>query len=201
MAAPPTLDALRQGLAGLSIPGSVDWQVASADPLFCPALDIISPLTRGFGATGPRLALNLVDGRTQLRDSDHIRPRLVMGDFKGFLRVDYVAHDGNVLHLYPQVADPKQGMVADAPRQFAPGEAVSLGEVSPGHLAWEVGEPYGADMIIAIQSAQPLFNKSRPGNVEAVADYLRDLRAVVEDARRRGARLMGNVLMVDTLPK
>ena len=125
-----------------------------------------------------------------------------MADFKGPLRVDYVAHDGNVQHLYPQIADSKLNVVSESTtRAFAAGEAVNLGDVSPGHPAWEVGEPYGVDMIIAIQSAQPLFDRPRPSNVEPVADYLRDLRAAVESAQHRGVRVIGNVLMIDTVAK
>jgi hypothetical protein len=200
-AAPPVSDALRNGLAALTVPGGVNWQVVAVDPVFCPALDIIQPIARGFGTTGAGLSVSLADGRTTLRDGDRIRPRLIMADFKGALRVDYVAHDGNVLHLYPQTADAKQGVAADpSARIFNAGESLNLGEVGPGHPAWEVGEPYGMDMIVAIQSAVPLFDRPRPSNVESTADYLRDLRAAVEVARRRG-RVSGNAAILDTVAK
>ncbi len=200
-AAQPVPDALRNGLAAMTIPGGVNWQVVAVDPVFCPALDILQPIARGFGTAAPGLSLNLADGRTTLRDGDRIRPRLTMADFKGALRVDYVAHDGNVLHLYPQTADVKQGVAADPnARIFNPAEALSLGEVTPGHPAWEVGEPYGMDMIVAIQSAVPLFDRPRPSNVEPAAEYLRDLRAAVEAARKRG-RVNGQSFMLDTVAK
>ncbi len=200
-AGPPTPDSLRNGLASMAVPGGVNWQVANVDPLFCSALDILQPVMRGFGRNEMGLALNLADAKTLLKDGERIRPRLVTADFKGALRVDYVAHDGNVLHLYPQTADAKQGIAADpSTRLFNPGEPVNLGEVSQGHPAWEVGEPYGADLIVAIQSTQPLFDRPRPSNVEAIADYLRDLRVAVEAARKRG-RVIGNLLMLDTVPK
>ena len=201
-AGPPAPDAVRNALAGMTIPGGINWQIVNVDPLYCSALDILQPIMLGFGAKTPGLALSLADGRTLLRDGERIRPRLVLADFKGTLRVDYVAHDGNVQHLYPQIADPKLGVVTEPiTRTFAAGEAVNLGDVSPGHPAWEVGEPYGIDMIIAIESSQPLFERPRPANVETVADYLRDLRAAVESARQRGVRVIGNVLMVDTVAK
>ena len=81
------------------------------------------------------------------------------------LVVDYVGHDGTLLHLYPQVADPKEHMAADVPRVFQPFATVALGDPSPGHPAWEVGPPYGTDMIIAIASSQPLFERPRRENV------------------------------------
>jgi eukaryotic-like serine/threonine-protein kinase len=194
-------DALRQALGGITIPGAVDWRVSSVDPIFCPALDTLHPIVPAFGAAGPRLGLILANGQTRLHDGEHILPRLVMPDFRGSLRVDYVGHDGTVLHLYPQVADPKQGMTADPPKVFQPGETVSLGDAHAGHPAWEVGPPYGTDMIIAIASTQPLFDRPRPDNVESGAEYLRELQAAVDAAQRRGARLIGSAMTVDTIPK
>jgi serine/threonine-protein kinase len=201
LASTAAADALRQGLGSLTIPGAVDWRVASVDPIFCPALDTLHPIVPAFGGSGPRLALTLADGQSRLRDGEHILPRLVMPDFRGSLRVDYVGHDGNVLHLYPQVADASQHMTADPPRVFTPGEAVNLGDPGPGHPAWEVGPPYGTDMIIAIASTQPLFERPRPGNVEPLASYMHDLQAAVSAAENRGARLTGSAMTVDTLPK
>ena len=194
-------DALRQALGNITIPGAVDWRVSSVDPIFCPALDTLHPIVPAFGAAGPRLGLMLANGQTRLRDGEHILPRLVMPDFRGSLRVDYVGHDGTVLHLYPQVADPKQGMTADPPKVFQPGETVSLGDPKAGHPAWEVGPPYGTDMIIAIASTQPLFDRPRPDNVESGAEYLRELQAAVDGAQRRGARVIGSAMTVDTIPK
>jgi serine/threonine-protein kinase len=201
LAGPSAADALRRALVGVTIPGAVDWRINSVDPIFCPALDTLRPIVPAFDATGPRLGLTLADGRTRLRDSEHILPRLVMPDFRGALRVDYVAHDGTLLHLYPQVADPKQHLTADPPRMFQPGEAVRLGDPSPGHRPWEVAPPYGTDMIIAIASSQPLFDRPRPDNVESATEYLRELQAAVEAAQSRGVRLAGSALTVDTVAK
>jgi serine/threonine-protein kinase len=194
-------DALRQALAGVTIPGALDWHVKAIDQTFCPALDLLHPIVPAFASTGARLGLTLAGDRLRLRDGEQILPRLVMPDFRGNLRVDYVAHDGGVLHLYPQQADPAQHMTADPPRVFGPGETINLGEASPGHPAWEVGEPYGTDMILAIASTAPLFDRPRPGNTESSADYLRDLQNAVDAARRRGVRLSGNALVVDTVAK
>ena len=194
-------DAFRQALSGITIPGAVDWRVNTVDAAFCPALNTLAPIDPIFGASRARLALGLVDGLTRLHDGERILPRLVMPDFRGRLIVDYVGHDGTLLHLYPQLADPSQGMAADPLRVFQPGEAVDLGDPRPGHPAWEVGPPYGTDMIIAIASSQPLFDQPRPNNVEQAATYLRALQQAVDAARQRGATLAGSAITVDTLPK
>jgi serine/threonine protein kinase len=195
-------DALRQALGGITIPGAVDWRVNSVDPVFCPALDTLHPIAPAFGAAGARLGLMLVNGKSQLRDGEQIMPRVTMPDFRGNLRVDYVGHDGMVLHLYPQLADPKQFMTADPPRVFQMGETITLGNPGPGHPAWLVGEPFGTDMIIAVASTQPLFDRPRPDNAESAADYLRDLRAALEVARQHhGERVAGSAITVDTVAK
>jgi hypothetical protein len=200
IAGPGGQDNLRQDIATQGIPGQIDWRAATADKVFCPALDILQSISPPFGSGEPRLALTLANDLTALRDGQHIRPRLVMPGFPAFARVDYIAHDGNVQHLYPQIAD-RNGVVADKPRLLAANEHLNLGDPPPGQPAWEVGEPYGTDLIIAIASSQPLFDKPRPSNVERSDVYLRDLAAAVASARAAGAHQVGNGLLVDTMPK
>ena len=194
-------NAVRSDLATAAAPDAVDWNVISVDPLFCPALDVVHPIAPGFAGTGPRLGLTLAGGKLTLRDGEQIRPQLRMPNFRANLRVDYVGHDGSVLHLYPQQADPANRMTADPSRSFDAGETVSLGDARPGHPAWEVGEPYGTDLIIAIASSAPLFTQPRPGNGEDAAPYLRDLQRAVNDAQQRGVQLVGSALRVVTEPK
>ncbi|HUN40415.1 MAG TPA: protein kinase [Acetobacteraceae bacterium] len=190
--------AFRQALSGITIPGAVNWHVNVVDATFCPALTALAPIDPIFAASGAHLALGLANGR-HLHDGQRILPRLVMPDFRGYLIVDYVAHDGTLLHLYPQLADPSNKLAADTPRMFQPGEAVDLGEPRPGHPGWTAGPPYGTDMIIAIASSQPLFDRPRPGNAEQAETYLRDLQQAVDAAGRSGAALAGNAITVDTL--
>ena len=194
-------NALRQGLAGLTLPGAVQWQVQSVDQAFCPALDVLHPIAPTFDPASARLGLTLVGGNTRLRDGEHILPQVVMPNFPAHLRVDYIAHDGGVLHLYPQVADPSQHLSADPAHVYRPGAAINLGVVSAGHPAWEVGPPYGTDMIIAIASAQPLFDRPRPSNGEDTTSYLHALESAVQAAQSRGVQMTGSAITVDTLPK
>ncbi len=190
------VDDLRQGIAGITSPNEIDWRVSGVDPVFCPALDALRPTVPGFGAGGSRLGLQMADGKTRLHDGEQVRVRLTMPDFASRLRVDYVAHDGTVQHLYPQIADPKEGIAADPPRVYSPAEPVPL-----GHPAWTIAEPYGTDMIIAVASSQPLFDRARPSNSETVDVYLRDLQAAIDNARRRGVNVAGAAVTLDALPK
>ncbi|MDE2198293.1 MAG: protein kinase [Rhodospirillales bacterium] len=185
--------ALRQAIGGMVPADRLGWRVSGVDPVFCPVLDALRPIA---AAGGVRLGLTMADGRTRLHDGDPVRVRLTMPDFASRLHVDYVAHDGSVQHLYPQLADAKSGLAADPPRGFAPRESVDL-----GNPAWTIGEPYGTDMIIAVASAEPLFGKPRPGNAETVAGYVGELRAAIEAARQRGVFVSGAALALETLPK
>ena len=191
------VDDLRQGIASVAPPGQIDWRVNGIDQVFCPALNALRPLVPAFGAVGgARLGLQMADGQSRLHDGDAVRVQLVMPDYPARLRVDYVAHDGSVQHLYPQLADPKVGITADQPRTYAAGEPVSL-----GHPSWTIGEPYGTDMIIAVASSEPLFDRPRPGNAETVNVYLRDLQTAIDRARQRGVRLAGAAVTLEALPK
>jgi len=196
-------DAVRQSLNSMAVPNAVDWQVSTVDATFCPALTVLAPIDPVFGARGAHLALGLAGGLSRLHDGQNIMPRVVMPNFRAWLVVDYVAHDGTLEHLYPQLADPSQKLAADPVREFQPGAVVNLGEPRPaqGHPGWVASPPYGTDMIIAIASSQPLFDHPRPGNVEEAATYLRALQQAVDAARQRGAELAGNAITVDTLPK
>jgi len=191
------IDDLRQGIGSIVSPNQVDWRVTAVNPVFCPALNALQPISPAFGAIGgSRLGLQMADGRTRLRDGEHVRVRLVMPDFPSRLRVDYIAHDGAVQHLYPQLADAKGGITADPPRSYAPGETVTL-----GHPAWIVSEPYGTDMIVAVASSDPLFDRPRPTNAETADTYLRDLQTAIDTLRQRGARLAGAAVTLEALPK
>jgi hypothetical protein len=192
-----SVEELRQGVTAFVPPGQIEWQVDGVDQVFCPALNALRPITPGFAAlTGPRLDLQMAGGKTRLRDGERIRMRLTMPDFAGRLRVDYLAHDGSVQHLYPQLADPKLGIAADPARTYRAGEKIIL-----DNPAWVIGEPYGTDMIIAVASSEPLFEHPRPSNAELADEYLRQLQAQLDKLRLQGDRLAGAAIAIEALPK
>ena len=193
------IEAIERILAGLGPAGTAPWrQITQIDPALCDWADLLRPAAAAFGDPGGRLGLRLAGDPVWLQKNDYIRPRLTMAEFRGVLRVDYIDRSGNVLHLYPQVADVKQGIAADPARLLAPNEPIVLGEPGPAHRGWQVDEPFGTDLIVAIASEEPLFDKPRPGNIESAAVYRRDLRAALDKARARGQRLAVAALPVET---
>ncbi len=200
IAGPGAQEEFRRSVADHSITAPIQWHVAGAAPVFCPALKVLQSIAPPFGTTEPRLALTLAYNVTALHDGEHIRPRIAMPNFAGYLRVDYIAHDGNVQHLYPQVAD-SSGTVADQVHVFSPGEKIELGDPPPGQPAWEVAPPFGTDMIVAFASSRPLFLRPRSSNVEPASVYLKDIEAAVRAVRDGDGTLAGNALLVEALPK
>lgn len=192
-------DDLRRTVSSRIYPAAIEWQVVGVTAGFCPALDLLRSIAPDVTTDQPRLGLSLAGEMTFLHDSEHIRPRLVAPNFASYLRVDYIAHDGSVQHLYPRIAD--RNGIADQPRILAPAEPLSLGDPSASQPGWEIGEPYGTDMIMAIASSKPLFANSRPSNAEPAAKYIRDLGVAIQTVRGTGARVVGNALLVDALPK
>jgi hypothetical protein len=200
LASAAALDELHGLAAGIPGIGNIEWRIATADTRYCSALEVMQSI--GPAVTGHRrVGLGLSNGRTALHDGERIRPRIVAPDFAGFITLDYITNDSSAAHLYPQLADPKHRIAADPTVRLKPGDVLSLGDPTAGHPAWEVGEPYGTDLIIAIASSQGLFTVPRPANAEVAADYLRDLAAAVDAAKRAGVRLSGNALPVQVLPK
>jgi serine/threonine-protein kinase len=197
LAGSQSIDTLRQGASAIVPPGQVDWRVHGVDQVFCPALNALHPFVPAFASTGgAHLNLQMADGHSALHDGEQVRVRLVMPDFASKLRVDYLVHDGTVGHLYPQIADPALQITADAPRTFTPDETVNL-----SHPSWTITPPYGTDMIIAIASSQPLFDRPRPSNGETADVYLRALQTALERAHQRGDAIAAAAITLDALPK
>ncbi|MBW4092955.1 MAG: protein kinase [Proteobacteria bacterium] len=179
----------------------LDWQVQTLHPVFCSALAVLRPVAPLAGAPDLGLRLRLAGGIAALHDGARILPRVIAPHFGGYLRVDYLGHDGSLVHLYPTVADPSQHFVAVPSRRLAPGSLLRLGDNGAGRPLWEVGPPYGTDMIIAVASSQPLLRTDDPANVQdSAAAYLRRLAAAIAAARARGEQVTATVLPVDTLP-
>jgi serine/threonine-protein kinase len=198
-AGPGVEGAFATTLAALGLPARVAWRVDVSDRVFCPTLDALRGVGPLFGVDGPRLELTLAGDRTVLRDGDKIRPRLVMPRFGGHLAVQYLAHDGTVQHLYPQVDDPGQGVKADLDRRFAPSEWINLGDPGPGQPGWEASEPFGRDLLVAIAASRPIFTAPRRRNEQPLSEYLNDLTRAIEALRRAGAEVTATAIVVEVV--
>src|SRR5262249_44076306 len=80
-----------------------------------------------------------------------------------FIAVDYFEHDGQVLHLLPGSGPRVKLLRAKQPLVLA----------DPN---WQIGQPYGQNMVVVLSSPQPLFAQERPF-LESASDYIADLKA------------------------
>jgi serine/threonine-protein kinase len=200
IAGPEARDGIIRKAGSRGLSGALRWMAADAEAAFCPVLDLLRRGTPRFGEADPGLSLHLADNRTFLLDGEWIRPQVTMPDFPGYLRLDYIGHDGAVQHLYPQAAEGKE-IHADVQRLLAAGGQMNLGDPRPGTMAPQAAEPFGQDMIIAIVSSERLFRVARPSNAEALGPYLRDLNVAMQALRARGGRLAAKGMTVDIQPR
>ena len=87
--------------------------------------------------------------------------------FDGYLYVDYIDDEGNVLHFLPSPRFENNSVRAR--------QKILLGR-KPKFM---VGPPHGESMFIAISSDKPLFDELRP-EIEPVEQYLPALQARLE---------------------
>jgi len=106
--------------------------------------------------------------------------------FDGYLYVDFVQHDGTVLHMLP--GPDRVGNTVKA------GERVLLGN---GPQEYTIAPPYGTEMLVVISSPTPLFKQARP-QVEKADAYLAALRTALDGA---GKDVVSNYAFVTTGPQ
>ena len=188
----PAIADLHRAVADAAPTAAVDWHVASFDGPYCRALDVIRPAAAGFGTSGSGFAMTLRSGSKPLVDGELMTIDFTMPNYPTWLLVDYLQHDGTVWHMHPNAKNPA--------RQYTGGARISLGDPATGGERWEVGAPYGTDMIVAIASSEPLFTQRRK-ELEPADGYLAALRAAIEAAQRRNERLAADALVLTTEPK
>ena len=197
---------------------TVNWQPVVITGPYCRTLDLLRPFTRHFEAEGSDVQLTLKSGLRKLRDEESIVPRFVMPNVAGHAQVSYFTSDGEVAHLFP--SDPAKQLDisplngrresirngSGKARQFPAGATVSLGDpatcsgCAADVAGWQVGKPFGFDLVVVVTSAQPLFRQPRPPG-ETTEAYLRDLEAALAGAKHRGDRVTARAIAVETEPR
>jgi hypothetical protein len=130
------------------------------------------------------------DGTTRLSDGQVITVSLTMPGFGGYLAIAYLQHDGTAAPLVPGAGYPA--------RTYAAGERVEFGRPAGKFPGWQVGPPFGTDMIVAVASTAPLFTAPPPDS-ETIGSYLQRLQAAMDNLRRRGGSLAANVILLETV--
>ena len=202
--------ALRTAITTLTGTTRVGWAITGFDhpPAFCMALDTLRPLRATDTRPSAALNLSLRNDATRLRQNDKIVLRVAMPDFDGHLQLDYLSSDGTITHL---VSDDglsvrvmtRTGWTTIGPsRRYPANTEITLGEPDPktGAGEWQIDEPFGTDMLIAIVSSEPLFGAPRP-TTDLTESYLRDLQTNLDIATRRQTRITAQAILLETVPR
>jgi len=173
--------ALRRALAARDIPlAAARLAVQDFEGPYCPATDVLRPYL-----AAPDLAPQVRPvGNLPLVNGQLLRFDVTMPDWPGNLYVAYFMSSGEVAHLVPS-----------APH--AANATVRLGEPRAGFPGWEVSEPFGTDLLVAMVSEGPLFATPRP-EVEKQEAYLAALAEALRNARNQNRRVQVRPFVIET---
>jgi serine/threonine-protein kinase len=164
-------------LAALPNTGQIDNAVVVMTPPLCQVLDVLRAET-AFALGVPGLDPGGVAG--VYREGDHIKVAVTApAGFDGYLYVDYIdATDRYVLHLLPNNDFRRNNRVSA-------GEQIVIGSLPAEYDLYVIQPPFGTNLIIAVTSRQPLFDRMRKTQ-ESVDEYLPALRSSLKRVAAEG---------------
>jgi Domain of unknown function (DUF4384) len=140
----------------------------------CEALQTLAPAL----ATADRPKINIGE-RGELRQGEPLRIGVQSPRRIGYLYVSYVQSDGSVINLVQP-----QGIL---PEPIMPGSSMVFGDGKEGRALYTISPPFGREMIIALESAVPLFASPLPYR-QTDREYLTELRRVLINQPADGTR-------------
>jgi hypothetical protein len=138
---------------------------------FCEALEVLHE-AGGAGANPNRLPIvgPHEHGASYVKDERLVVMAQATSIYDGYLYVDFIQHDGKVLHMRAE------GQLDGKTKR---GQRLLLGTEAEKYL---ISAPFGTEMLVAISSPTPLFEKARP-QVEDAKRYLQDLQEALSRAK------------------
>jgi eukaryotic-like serine/threonine-protein kinase len=159
------LAALRGRLGGIPDIGRVLDTVAVYVWPHCEVVKLLEATALPGGKAAPRLEFNIPSLVYKGGDTLIVRATATSA-YDGYLYVDYLDNDGNVVHLLPMPLHPSNATKA--------GQTLTLGapkEGKSGARVYEISEPFGPNLVMAISSPKPLF-APRSQEAERAETYL-----------------------------
>lgn len=108
------------------------------------------------------LSVAVATPQAALREGGTLAIDIMSPDFPSYLYVTYLQASGDAVHLRQPAA---------LGRALPPQTRVHLGGGEPDQPELRVGPPFGAETIVVVATASPLFGEDRPA-VEHERDYL-----------------------------
>ena len=159
--------------------------VAELSPAICAIRDVAATSEIEGPASGVSLAGIADDGPAMLRDGDKLVIDVAAASEPRYVAIDYVVHTGEVWHLYPNAGDDGY---------LPAGQSLRLGDGADG-FAWEVGAPFGEDLVLVTLSSLP-FASDQPGAEPADAFRAR-LQQRLQAASGGSLRLFAQVVAIE----
>ncbi len=162
-----------------SLPAQVTLtdQVQTIDGPYCDALNALRPYRPLMSDT--ELKLDVTGGNRALHNNETISIDASLPAGATYIETDYFQGDGTVYH--------------------PPNPKLQTGQTAVSEQIGAVSAPYGTDLMIAITSSIPLFEKPR-GQIESDTDYLPALRRALQNAVSTGAKISVAAIPVVTVP-
>lgn len=162
--------------------GTLHLALQGYEAPLCPALAGLRPALAEAGVA-PTLALT---GEAPLRKGQYLRFTLRMPPWATHLHLAYVTVQGQAIRLEPDSS-------------HLPGAVLRLGEPRPGFDGWEIDEPFGTDLLLALVSDRPVLPPDAPQVME-FAPYVAALTDAFAATRRAGGRVALRPVVVETAP-
>lgn len=154
---------LEQALRAIPGLGRVETDLEIDPWPMCELLEVLAPYRDASPSAEPGLEIATASRKTRLRAGDDLTLDVFLPRSARYLYLGYVQHDGRV------------GYITTMPvRQWAEGTGAI--RVATGY---EIAEPFGREMIVAVTSPHPLFDRPRPG-YEPAKEYIAALRQRLE---------------------
>jgi serine/threonine protein kinase len=191
------LDALRGDIRGISGIKQISENVAVYAWPHCAYVKLtLEAASEASAHEAPRLDFNKPS--KIYRNGDKLVVKATIGKaHDGYLYVDYIDNGGTVVHIFPTPLR-KNNLVKA-------GQQVTLGTASANaredERVYEISEPFGPNLVIAIFSPKPLFEKLGE-EAEPADQYLRALQAKLTSlaGTSAGKELASSYSFIDTRP-
>ncbi|WP_082109423.1 serine/threonine-protein kinase [Azospirillum thiophilum] len=158
----------------------VDARVAVRPWPLCEALGVAGLPARAEGQGAGALGLGFNRPSMVYRRGEKLEVTVTAGT-SGYLTVDYIDMEGNAIHMVP--------MRLRRDGRLEAGRPVTLGVArSASDRVYTITPPYGAAMILALVTREPLFPADRE-EVEPAGAYLAGLRGALAKAEATGGVL------------
>jgi tRNA A-37 threonylcarbamoyl transferase component Bud32 len=191
------LDQLKSGMAAIDgLKPGADTVAVYAWPHCAYIKLLLADASAANAQEAPRLEFNKAS--KVYKNGDKLTVKATAGRQRdGYLYVDYIDNGGTVVHIFPTPLRKNNFVKA--------GQQVSLGTASADAKAdervYEISEPFGPNLVVAIYAAKPLF-ETLGEEAEPADQYLRSLQAKLAGiaATPAGKELASSYSFIDTVP-